>query len=265
MTTETAIEANEFGCRLNGRGIFAHLRIKVRAGSFVGVFGANGAGKTTLFRALLGLVPAHYSSLRILGTDIRRARRQIGYVSQREAPEADGALSAASFVAAAWRGERWGWSGSRRDRRRAVTAALSQVEATPLTHSPLDTLSGGQRQRVRIAQSLINPVRMLFLDEPLNNLDPRSQQQLLELTSGFCRTQEMTVLMTGHDINPLLPYMDHVLYLADGRGHFCTVDDFLCSSLVKDLHGNSMRINGSAAFVPALKVHCDGKGDCSCS
>jgi zinc/manganese transport system ATP-binding protein len=265
MTAEAAIDADEFGCKLNGRQIFAHLHLTVQAGSLVGVFGANGVGKTTLFRALLGLVPARYSSLKILGTDIRRARRQIGYVSQREAPEADGALSAASFVAAAWQGERWGWFGSRRDRRQAVLAALAQVEATHLAHTLLDMMSGGQRQRVRIAQALVNPVRMLFLDEPLNNLDPQSQQQLLELTSGFCRTRGMTVLMTGHDINPLLAYMDHVLYLADGRGHFCTVDDFLCSSLVKDLHGSSMRINGSAAFIPALKVHCDGKGDCSCS
>jgi hypothetical protein len=56
-----------------------------------------------------------------------------------------------------------------------------------------------------------------------------------------------------------------VLYLIDGKGHFYTVDDFLCSSLMKDLHGGTTRIDGSAGFIPALKVHCNGKGDCSCS
>jgi zinc/manganese transport system ATP-binding protein len=263
MTTEIAIEATDFGCELNGRPIFAHLQLQVRTGSFVGVFGANGAGKTTLFRALLGLVPAHFSHLQILGTGIRHARRQIGYVSQREAPEADGSLSAESFVTAAWQGERWGWSWSRQDRRKAVLAALAQVQATHLAKILLDTMSGGQRQRVRIAQSLVNPVRMLFLDEPLNNLDPQSQQQLLQLTFGFCRNQGMTVFMTGHDINPLLPYMDKVLYLANGGGHFGTADDFLNSSLMKDLYGSSMRMNECAGFIPASKVHCDGEGECS--
>jgi zinc/manganese transport system ATP-binding protein len=262
MTTEIAIEANDLGCEQNGRRIFAHLQLKVGAGSFVGVFGANGAGKTTLFRALLGLVPAHFSSLQIIGMDIRRARRQIGYVSQREAPEVDGSLSAESFVTAAWQGERWGWSWSRQNRRQAVHAALAQVQATHLAKILLDTMSGGQRQRIRIAQSLVNPVRMLFLDEPLNNLDPQSQQQLLHLTSGFCRNRGMTVFMAGHDIRPLLPYMDNVLYLANGGGYFGTADDFLNSPLMKDLYGSSMRMIDRAGFTPASKDHCDGEWVC---
>jgi zinc/manganese transport system ATP-binding protein len=262
MTAKIAIEAHDFSCKLNGHTVFANLQLQVSKGSFVGVFGANGAGKTTLFRALLGLVPAHFSSLRVLGTDIRRARRHIGYVSQRETPEADGSLSAESFVAAAWQGERWGWSWSRRDRRRAVREALDQVQATHLATLPLEIMSGGQRQRVRIAQALVNPVRMLFLDEPLNNLDPQSQQQVLQLTSGFCRNRGMTVCMTGHDINPLLPYMDNVLCLGEGRGYFGTAENFLNSSQLKDLYGSSMRIDESTGFIPASKVHCYGRGDC---
>ncbi len=261
MTRDIAIEAQDLGCVLNGRRVFAHLQLEVPEGSFVGVFGPNGAGKTTLFRAFLGLVPASFSRLRILGADIRRARGQIGYVSQRESPEAEGNLSAAAFVASAWRGERWGWPWPLQGRRQAILTALAQVHAEHLAKVPLDIMSGGQRQRVRIAQALVNPVRMLFLDEPLNNLDPQSQQQLLQLTGGFCREQGMTVFMTGHDINPLLPYMDNVLYLAEGAGRFGTVSDFLNSPMLEDLYGRSMRAVGNGGFVPELTCHCPGDGE----
>lgn len=235
--SECAIDAQEFGCELDGRSVFDHLSLQVMPGRFVGIFGANGAGKTTLFRALLGLVPAHFSSLRIMGREGRAARNQMGYVSQREAPESDGSLNAETFVAAAWQGERWGVTWKRSERKEAVQAALVRVQADHLAKVPMDSMSGGQRQRVRIAQALVNSVKILFLDEPLNNLDPLSQIQLLQLTSEFCREQGMTVLMTGHDVSSLLPYMDDVLYLAEGRGHFSTVDTFMQSSLLHELSG----------------------------
>ncbi len=257
MSRAIALEVDDFSCELSGSHVFEHLQFQVREGDFVGIFGPNGAGKTTLFRALLGLIPARFSRLRILNTDIRKASCQIGYVSQRESPEAEGCLlSAAAFVGAAWRGERWAWSWQRQQRHQAALAALSQVHAANLAKVPLDSMSGGQRQRVRIAQALVNPVRILFLDEPLNNLDPQAQQQLLQLTSGLCRERGITAFMTGHDINPLLPYMDHVLYLAGGAGRFGGVEDFLNSSMLKELYGNSMRVNGAGHFVPDSIFHC---------
>ncbi|MEJ2632710.1 MAG: ATP-binding cassette domain-containing protein [Acidihalobacter sp.] len=237
-----AVEADDLSCTLNGHQVFGHLQLQMPEGALVGVFGPNGAGKTTLFRALLGLVPARFAQLRLLGTELRTARRQIGYVSQRESAETEGRLSAATYVAAAWRGERWGWSGSRAARRQAVHDALAQVGAVQLAGLSLGKMSGGQRQRVRIAQVLVNPPRMLLLDEPLNNLDPQSQQSLLQLAHRFCREQGMTVLINAHDINPLLPYMDNVLYLANGGGRFGSVDDLLHTPMLSELYGAPVRV-----------------------
>ena len=78
-------------------------------------------------------------------------------------------------------------------------------------------LSGGEQQRVMIAHALISRPRLLLLDEPLANLDIRSEQEVVELVARIAAEQQIAVLISAHDMNPLLPVMDRVVYLAGGR------------------------------------------------
>ncbi len=269
MTSTPVIDGAELTCQLGGRVVFAHLQLQIPRGGFVGVFGPNGAGKTSLLRALLGLIPLQDGTLRILGGDARGARTQIGYVSQSEPKEAEGRLSVAAFVGAAWRGERWGFNWHLAALHQAVRTALERVNADHLASRPLQSLSGGQRQRVRIAQALVNPARILLLDEPLNNLDPQSQQQVLQLAKTLTRQENMTVLMTAHDINPLLPFMDHVLYLANGKGRMGTVNDLLTTPMLSELYGTPVTVSEhdgmlsirvGNGFIPETSHHCHDHG-----
>ncbi|MHB1531577.1 metal ABC transporter ATP-binding protein [Acidithiobacillus sp.] len=269
MTSSPVIDGTELACQIGGRMVFAHLQLQIPRGSFVGVFGPNGAGKTSLLRALLGLLPLRGGTLQILEGDARGARTQIGYVSQSEPKEAEGRLSVAAFVGAAWRGERWGFNWHPMALHQAVRTALEVVSAAHLASRPLQSLSGGQRQRVRIAQALVNPARILLLDEPLNNLDPQSQQQVLQLTKALTQQKNMTVLMTAHDINPLLPYMDHVLYLANGKGRMGTVNDFLTTPMLSELYGTPVTVSEhdgmlsirvGNGFIPETSHHCHDHG-----
>jgi zinc/manganese transport system ATP-binding protein len=146
-----------------------------------------------------------------------------------------------------------------------VDAALQSVDASHLAGRPMEALSGGERQRVCIAQALVNPVRLLLLDEPLSNLDPRAQQGVLELVRRLCREQALTVLLTAHDINPLLPVMDRVLYLAAGRGRIGTVDEVVNAASLSELYGLPMAvarhdgyvfIHPARGFMPEVSPHC---------
>ena len=267
-----AIEADGLRCAMDGRAVLDGIDLRVPAGSFVGVFGANGAGKTTLLKSLLGLQALQGGRLRLLGRDGVQARTQVGYVSQRDPLGADSFLRVRSFVAAAWQGERWGIGlGRDAQRQQAVDAALQAMEVADLADRGMDALSGGQRQRVRIAQALVNPVRMLLLDEPLSNLDPQAQQRILHTARRLCTEQGITVLMTAHDINPLLPHMDRVLYLAGGQGRLGTVDAVLNGPVLTDLYGMPMAvsrdagyvfIHPAAGFMPEGAVHCGHGADC---
>ncbi|CUA98915.1 metal ABC transporter ATP-binding protein [Thiomonas bhubaneswarensis] len=261
-----AIQTQGLRCSLGGRVVLDGLDLAIRPGQFVGVFGANGAGKTTLLRALLGLQPLQAGQLRLLGQDGVSKRRLIGYVSQRDPVGADSFLRVRSYVAAAWQGERWGL-GLRHaaQRMQAVEAALQAVDMASLAERGMDSLSGGQRQRARIAQALVNPVRILLLDEPLSNLDPQAQQRILQTARRLCTEQGLTVLMTAHDINPLLPHMDQVLYLAGGRGRLGTVDEVVNGPTLSALYGMPMAvardggyrfIHPVGGFIPEEASHC---------
>ena len=261
-----AIEAQGLRCALNQRVVLDGLDLRIGVGQFVGVFGANGAGKTTLLRTLLGLQPLQSGRLRLLGRDGVALRSQVGYVSQRDPVGADSFLRARSYVATAWQGERWGLGlGQSAQRAQAVAAALRAMDAADLADRSLDALSGGQRQRVRIAQALVNPVRMLLLDEPLSNLDPQAQQRILHTARRLCTEHGITVLMTAHDINPLLPHMDQVLYLAGGKGRLGTVDAVVNGPALTALYGLPMAvardagyvfIHPAGGFMPEESAHC---------
>jgi len=266
QTGHWAIEAHGLRCVLGQRVVLDGLDLRIGAGQFVGVFGANGAGKTTLLRALLGLQPLQSGSLLLLGRNGVLQRTAVGYVSQRDPVAADSVVRVRSYVATAWQGERWGLGlRQRAQRAQAVEAALRAVDAADLSERSMDGLSGGQRQRVRIAQALVNPVRMLLLDEPLSNLDPQAQQRILHTARKLCREQGITVLMTAHDINPLLPHMDQVLYLAAGKGRLGTVDAVVNGPALTELYGLPMAvardggyvfIHPAGGFMPEDAAHC---------
>ena len=261
-----AIAARALDCVRGGRVVVAGLDLDVPKGSLVGLFGSNGSGKTTLLQTLAGILAPGAGDLRLLGGTPRDARTRIGYVAQAMPEGAFGGLCAAAFVGAAWQGERWG-AGllDARKRRAAVGRALDSVGAVHLARRPMDALSGGERQRVCIAQALVNPVELLLLDEPLANLDPAAQQGVLTLVAHLCRAQGLTVLLSAHDVNALLPSMDRLIYLAGGRGRIGTVDAIVNSEQLSALYGTPMRVlrhDGYVFIHPAQGFMAEGSVHC---
>ncbi|OIQ78079.1 iron(3+)-hydroxamate import ATP-binding protein FhuC [mine drainage metagenome] len=171
-----------------------------------------------------------------------------------------------SFVAAAWRAERWGVTlRERAARRDAVARALAAVDAQALAGRAMEQLSGGERQRVCIAQALVNPVELLLLDEPLANLDPRAQLALLQLIRRLCEQRRLCVLLSAHDINPLLPVMDRVLYLAGGRGRIGSVDEVVNAEALSALYGMPIgvaRHDGYVFIHPARGFMAESAAHC---
>src|SRR5439155_24709051 len=90
-------------------------------------------------------------------------------------------------------------------------------------------LSGGEQQRLLIAQALVRDPRMLLLDEPLDSLDLSSQGAVAALVQRICREQGVAVLLVAHDVNPILGYLDRVVYLAAG-GAVCGPPEEVISS-----------------------------------
>jgi zinc/manganese transport system ATP-binding protein len=243
--------------RRGGHTVLAGIDAAIRAGEFVGVFGPNGAGKTTLLQAILGLLRPEAGEIRVFGKPPLNGNRQAGYLPQRRAAIADLGLRGWDFVASAYHGERWGLPVLGAEGRREVARVLGLVEAEALALRPLAQLSGGELQRLLLAQALLGSPKLLLLDEPLISLDPRYQQAMVDLVRRVQRALGITVLLTAHEINPLLDAMDRVLYLGQGRAALGTVDEVMTGPVLSRLYGGPidvLRVKGRIIVVAAHGV-----------
>jgi len=214
-----AIVATDLAAGYGGRTIWSGATFSIPAGAFAAVLGPNGAGKSTLVKLLLGLLPPGAGHLEVLGGRPRRAGAEIGYVAQGVAFDPDLSVRGVDFVGLGLDGHRWGLpllSWMRPERRRAIAGAIEAVGAAPYADRPMGRLSGGEQQRLLLAQALVGRPRVLLLDEPLSNLDVRSQAAIVALIRDVARVQGLTVVMVAHDVNPLLPLLDLVVYVAHG-------------------------------------------------
>ena len=241
-TAAPALDLRDVSIGRGGRTILAGVNARVQPGEFIGVFGPNGAGKSTLFAALLGLLPLLGGEIRVLGEGVTRGNPAIGFMPQARAQTLDVRLSGLDFVGSAYRGHRFGLPLLGRAGREAVAEALSTVGATELARRPLGSLSGGERQRLLLAQALLGHPRLLLLDEPLISLDPRYQRAVIDLVRQVQRERGLTVLMSAHELNPLLGSMDRVLYLGAGRAALGEVDEVITGPVLSGLYGAEIEV-----------------------
>ena len=215
--------------------LWKNADFSIKAGEFIAVLGPNGAGKTTLFRMLLGLARPLKGSLSVLGTEPHKGNPRIGYVPQRHIVDSDTALEALEIVRLGINGNKWGFGAANHGRDEALEA-IRLVGAEDLAHRPLGKLSGGELQRIFLAQALVSKPDILLLDEPLANLDIRRESNLVNLISKIVRSQNVTVLLIAHNINPLLPVLDRVLYVANGQVTLGTPAEVLNSESLSRLY-----------------------------
>jgi zinc/manganese transport system ATP-binding protein len=244
-----ALAVQDVSVRLSGRTVLDHVSFTIRPGEFTGLIGANGAGKTTLFRVILGLQP-HSGTVRIDAG--ARSRGNVGYVPQKFSLDPDMPLRGRDLVALGLDGERFGLPLPSRSRRAKVEEMLQAVDARGFADARVGQLSGGEQQRILIAHALISRPKLLLLDEPLANLDLRSAQEVVSLLARIARETEIAILISAHEMNPLLPVMDRIVYLAAGRAASGTAEQVVTSEVLSRLYGHHvdvLRVHGRVIVV----------------
>ena len=238
----TAVELERVTLSLGGRAVLSDVSLNLESGEFIGVLGPNGSGKTTLMRAILGLIRPSSGSIKVLGQPARRGNPAAGYMPQQRHSVGSLRLSGWDFLASAVNGHKWGLPGARAADRKEIDWALAIVGATELARRPLNETSGGERQRLLLAQSLLGRPRLLLLDEPLLNLDPHHQCVVVDLVRALQKELAITVLLSGHEINPLLGALDKVLYLGGRRAALGTVDEVITGPVLSRLYGSEIEV-----------------------
>jgi len=224
------------------RQLWQDVEMTVAPGEFVAVLGPNGSGKTSLVKVLLGLTELTSGSVEICGTPPKRGSHFIGYVPQQRGFDRDVPIEGVDLVRLGLDGHRWGFGLPSARRRRLVAAAVAAVGATAFAHSPVGRLSGGEQQRLRVAQALLGDPKLLLCDEALLSLDLKHQREVVELIDAQRRASNIAVLFVTHEINPILPVVDRVLYLVGTRWTIGTPAEVLTSAKLSELYQTDVQV-----------------------
>jgi zinc/manganese transport system ATP-binding protein len=258
MAGSDLVEVIDVDVALSGRMVLRDVNFRIDHGEFTGLIGSNGAGKTTLLRVLLGLQPVVQGRVLVHGATMTRSNSSVGYVPQKVLFESDVPVRVRDFVALGIDGHRYGLARRSRHTYELVDEMLDSVEAASFANRRIGSLSGGEQQRVLIAHALVSKPELLLLDEPLANLDPGSAQEIIQLLHSVVTKQHVAILLSAHEMNPLLPVMDRVVYVANGRVASGTTDEVVQPGVLSALYGHHvdvLRVHGRVLVVAGDHEH----------
>lgn len=236
--SEAIVVARGLAARYGQRTIWSGSDFTVDRGSFVAILGPNGAGKSTLFKLLLGQLAPADGTLTVFGSRVRSGDARIGYIPQTSTFDPDFSIRGTDFVGLGVDGYRWGVRvGGWAAKRKLVDNAITAVDGTAYGDHPLGRMSGGEQQRLLLAHALVGGPELLLLDEPLSHLDVRNQGAIVQLIGRIVRERGLTVLLIAHDVNPLLPYIDSVLYIANGRTATGAPSEIISAATLSSIYG----------------------------
>ncbi len=214
VSQSTVLSATDLQKSYDGRPALRGLSFTLEAGRVLGFLGPNGAGKTTAIRILTTIIEADSGHFEVAGVSSRypeQIRRRIGVLP--ESQGYPGQVTGLEYLA--YYARHYGWSTS--EAKEYSLALLQEVGMQKRANSLIGTYSRGMRQRLGIARALVNNPVVAFLDEPTLGLDPKGQQELLEMVRRIARERNAGVILCSHLLSEIEGVCDDVVILSWGQ------------------------------------------------
>ena len=201
------------------------VSVHVHPGDFITILGGNGAGKSTFFNTITGSLPVTSGSIVLDGQDITYQKEHVrskwmGRLFQNPEHGTASHLSVEENMALAYnRGRSLFSKAVRKEDVNVFKEKLSLLDMglESRLKVPIGLLSGGQRQAVALMMAVLNPPKILLLDEHTAALDPKSAKKILSITNQWIEDNHMTALMITHNIKDALEYGNRLLIFKEGR------------------------------------------------
>ena len=208
-----------------------------QSGEVVGLLGNNGAGKSTLVTCLNRIRKPDSGSLHIDGKNVFQIGRNelaktVAYVAQKNE------LTHSTVFDCVLLGRKpyIKWSVSQEDLD-ICTKIMERVGILEYQMRYVDELSGGELQKVMLARALVGEPKLLLLDEPTSNLDPKNQYEMMALVQELARERGITVITVIHDLNLALRFCDKFYFLKMGEGYSYGGVDTVTSETLNAVYG----------------------------
>ncbi|MFI9587618.1 ABC transporter ATP-binding protein [Streptomyces sp. NPDC052236] len=221
--SEYVLRASGVGVRFGGVQALDGVDLGIRPGEVCGLIGPNGAGKTTLFDAVSGIRRPDEGRVLLDGTDITRrspvwrARHGMRRTFQRQ--QLFGQLTVADnlLVAQEWRGGLTHRRAHERERRARAATILRACGLDALTDAYAAALPVGQARMVELARALVDPPRVLLLDEPASGMSAEERGQLAAVVRHVAAEEDCAVLLVEHNVAFVMELCARVVVLDLGK------------------------------------------------
>ena len=239
----------------DSKRLWHDLSLEVQEGEFIALIGPNGSGKSMLLKSIVGSQKLSGGQILFLGAQPGTKNSELGYIPQHRATDAGLPLRVSDCVGFGLDGHLPGLPLNSSARKQRIADALEQVDALSLAGETLGSLSGGEMQRVRVAQAIISRPKLLLADEPLSALDLNHQMKISELIDEQRRELGSAVIFVTHDLNPIIDFVDRVVYIAQGRHTIGTPDEVMRSDVLSELYGADIDVVRNQGRVVVLGAH----------
>lgn len=203
--------------------VLKDINLVIEENDFICVVGPNGSGKSTLIKGILGLIKP------IKGKVIYHDLKQnfIGYMPQETRVDSNFPASVFEIVLSGTL-NRLGFKSFYTAKEKEIALNnLKLLGIEKLKNKNFCDLSGGQRQKVLLARSLCATSKLLILDEPSNNLDSKSKQDLYKTITELNKNHNITVVMITHDLDHDNLIGNKILSLREDEIFFGPTEEFV--------------------------------------
>lgn len=217
--------------------ILNDISFDIEENHFIAILGNNGAGKSTLLKCINGIHSVSDGTIYISGEDTlsmhrKEVAKRIAYVEQKNQSSRITVFDSVLLGRKPY--IKWDVTN---DDIALVESIIHEMHLDDLKLRYIDELSGGELQKVMLARALAQQPKLLLLDEPTSNLDPKNQHEVLSIVKKIAKTNHIAVAIVIHDLNLALRYCDRFLFIKDQNIYSYGDEHTMTPACIEDVYG----------------------------
>lgn len=228
--------------------VLKNINLTIKENTFVSVIGPNGAGKTTLIKIINGLAKVSNGEVKVFdmvlsSKNVVGVRKEIGYVPQHINLEQKFPILVRDVIKIGKFGKKGFFKRFTDEDKLIFNEIVSFIKIEHLLDKPVGHLSGGELQKVSIGRALFQQPKILILDEPTSNLDPKSQYEILQLIEKIYQEKQITTIFVTHILSHIPVCCNDIILVKHGRIYSQgTPEKILREDLLSELYDCNVEI-----------------------